>query len=210
MLTSETKDGVTPNLIDAAYAAAQASMSRTFSKAHNRFLGVVPKDFAIGAGLIASKVRFPVWRKANRDYLTVSGTVLVLTHECDIDAENERPFNDMALLCPLIPFDKAVLAIARSPEFNKKNTERLIGYFANVAAAKVNQLIYFPAIDGADFSRGALMYLNQISHTSRDQLTKDVAAWQGVLTSEAFIVLDEILRRHFLRPKADKLPFESR
>jgi hypothetical protein len=69
------------------------------------------QSLSLGAGLLFRGVRYPIYVEATYLFMTVRGMVYVLTHECDVDPNNIRPFNDDVLICPVIPlgdFDATV------------------------------------------------------------------------------------------------------
>jgi hypothetical protein len=57
----------------------------------------------LGAGLLIRDCVLAIPAEAEPRYATALGIALVLTHECDIDQSNERFFNDLVLVCPVIP-----------------------------------------------------------------------------------------------------------
>lgn len=69
-----------------------------------RFFGA-HSHLSLGRGVIYEGIRYPVFDPSTSKFLTVEGTIYVLTHECDVSQENSRPFNDDVLICPLMPFN---------------------------------------------------------------------------------------------------------
>ena len=49
---------------------------------------------ALGVGLLYDSVRYPLFDADSRLFDTVAGLVYVLTHECDVDLNNPRIFNE--------------------------------------------------------------------------------------------------------------------
>ena len=60
-------------------------------------------ELSLGAGLIYQDVIFPLFDNERGRFDTVQGLAYVVTHECDVDQANVRHFNDLILICPLIP-----------------------------------------------------------------------------------------------------------
>src|SRR5206468_2128251 len=67
-----------------------------------KFFGAVDQLDA-GVGLILNHVAYPVYNDDDADWDIAEGLVYVVSHECDIAPENDRPFNEAALVCPIIP-----------------------------------------------------------------------------------------------------------
>jgi hypothetical protein len=59
----------------------------------------------IGAGMIVRDCVVSTPHRTEMRFETGVGLGLVLTHECDADQQNERFFNDLVLVCPIIPLD---------------------------------------------------------------------------------------------------------
>ena len=58
----------------------------------------------LGVGLIYDQIPYAIFDKAEKLFDTVSGLVYVLSHECDVDPNNPRFFNDYVLICPIIDY----------------------------------------------------------------------------------------------------------
>lgn len=85
----------------------------------------------------------PLYDEGEKLFVTVMRPVYVLTHECDVDGANVRPFNDYVSFCPVIPL----------PLFLKRyqdkwaDAELLRRFLANVANRSVGRLMYVPPPD---------------------------------------------------------------
>jgi hypothetical protein len=53
-----------------------------------KYYGPIGPGLAIGVGLFYSNVRIPVYDAGRGIFLTTTASVLVLTHECDIEQGN--------------------------------------------------------------------------------------------------------------------------
>jgi hypothetical protein len=122
-----------------------------------RFFGSA-EGLHLGAGLIYENIRVPKLDEAENVFDTYEGRVLVLTHECDVEQGNVRPFNNYTLVCPIIAFDN--FAMSFQEEFGE---ERLLDFLGRLAARDIYRVIYLPHHDG--FPHGGLLYLNQITST---------------------------------------------
>lgn len=155
-------------------------------------------DLALGAGLIYDRILSPHFSTDERLFLTVKQPVYVITHECDVDPANDRPFNDYVSICPVIPL----------PAFLKRysekwpDREKLTSFLANVAQREVGRVIYLPPGPSV-LEHGALVYLNAIASTHISSFVdeKPIAA----LSEYGLRELDSALRNTILRPKAERL-----
>lgn len=153
-------------------------------------------QLALGAGLFYDKVLSPLYDEDEKLFVTVRRPVYVLTHECDVDPANARPFNDYVSFCPVIPLP---LFLRRYQE--KWADEQLLKRFlANVASRSVGRLVYVPPVGGL-LEFGGLVYLNNIDSTH-------VSAFEGLepfaaLSAYGLRELDMSLRHSLLREKAD-------
>lgn len=86
------------------------------------------------------------------------------THECDVDQNNVRHFNDLVVICPLIPLH--ALVEEYEPLFGEEQLKSLL-----VSAAKneVFRVFFLPPVpdllDVPALRGGALLYLNQLCST---------------------------------------------
>lgn len=179
---------------------AHEILSQNSSTDAGRFYGDTA-DLSLGVGLIFESIRCPVYDPQDRLFSTVEALVYVLTHECDVDQNNVRSFNDYAAICPLIPISTFL------PEYQTVyDANQLKGFLAAVAKRDVSRLIYFPPGPGI-LSHGALMYLNNIASTHIFEFNgrNPLAA----LSAYGLQVVDQMLENHLLRPKAERLSFEQ-
>jgi hypothetical protein len=165
------------------------------------FYGAAP-DTGVGAGLIYSKVIFPLFDLNNRVFDTVEGSAYVLTHECDVDAANNRHFNDHVVICPLIPLEDFVALY--EAEFGE---DKLRVFLTSLAKNEVVRVFFLPpAPQGAALLHGALLYLNQLCSAHISVFENDDAAALCALSSYALDRLDWKLQNLLFRPKVDTLP----
>lgn len=155
----------------------------------------------LGAGQIYDNVRYPLLDPAADHFNTVEGKVYILSHECDVDQRNTRPFNDLALIVPILPFEVWYSAFSRSFADQPDLVKSFLGH---VAKREVSRVFYFPASDER-LPYGGLIYLNQITHTRVSMLTNASATRICSVTAYGLEKVDQMLLQHFLRPKADRL-----
>jgi hypothetical protein len=128
-----------------------------------------------------------------------AGLVYVISHECDLDPENERLMNELAIVCPIMKMESFVAAA------EPLGDEFVSGFLSNLAARYVSRAVYLPPIaDALPF--GGMLYLNSISHTHISKLTNQETVAIGCVTSRGLFEIDMALERHLRRPKADTLP----
>lgn len=174
--------------------ALSIEVGRFYSQGHHLSLGV---------GKIYSGIRFPIYDVTACIFDTAEGVALVLTHECDIDAGNDRPFNDFLLVCPVIRFEVFVDDFSR-----KLGDERLRNFLVELGRRTISRVAYIPwGLD--DLPYGGLLYLNQISSTHVSAFGLTGVKVCGAATAYALIHIDHALTNHLLRPKAERLAFDG-
>lgn len=157
-------------------------------------------DLSLGVGQIFSDILFPIFNEKEKLFETAAGLVYILTHECDIDQANPRPFNTHLLICPIIDFREFV------DEFQAGHTEGdFISFLARLGRREVSRLIYIPHYL-PHLPYGGLLYLNRITHTHVNMFKNKNAKRICTLTNYGLMELDSALKNHLLRPKDEKLP----
>lgn len=157
-------------------------------------------QLSLGVGLVYRGVRYPLFNAVDQLFDTVEGLVLVLTHECDIDQDNNRPFNDYLVFCPIIPL--ADFLAEYTAHFSDEI--KLKSFLSNVAARNVSRLMYIPpGLKGLEY--GGLMYLNQISNSHISGFAQESSERLGSVAHYGLTQLDSHLFNHLWRPKADQL-----
>ncbi len=174
-------------------------VSRSWRGEPGRFYAPVG-NIALGKGCICSESVMALFDPARGLYRTAVGTAYILTHECDVDAENERPYNDDLLLCPLIGLEVFV-----EQYLEDHGPANLPNFLGNLGARRISRLVYLPPIAGL-FAFGAVMFLNQITH-ARAEVVRDRGALVCAVTAFGLREVEFALENHLLRPKADRLAF---
>jgi hypothetical protein len=166
-----------------------------------RFYGMY-SNLSLGAGLLYEGVRCPVFNQEDGLFDTIESTGYVITHECDVDANNDRNFNDHVLICPVIPVED--FAAEHLQEFG--DAEALRNFLAQVAKRLVSRVVYLPPIGG--LRHGGLIYLNNLAsaHVSSFEALRPFAC----VSAYGLQQVDQALTNHLLRPKSERLSFGDR
>jgi hypothetical protein len=158
---------------------------------------------SLGAGLLYADVAFPLFNDERGDFDTVQGLAYVVTHECDVDQDNVRHFNDLVIICPLIPLHALV------EEYEALfGEDQLKGLLVSAAKNDVFRVFFLPPVpdllDVPPLRGGALLYLNQLcsTHVSVFAQARAVCA----LSTRGIERLDWKLQNLLFRPKAESLP----
>lgn len=178
--------------------AAHHILSESLNYESGRFFsgGV---QLSLGVGKVYSGIRFPIYNEDSELFLTAEGIVYVLTHECDIDQNNIRPFNTHVLICPVHNFEIFV------EEYQKDHSEQeLVSFLSNLANRNVSRVIYLPLYDDL-LPYGGLLYFNQFANTHISAFRRDNANGIRTLTNYGLRIVDQMLQNHLFRPKTELL-----
>lgn len=180
--------------IEDAYKHVESASKSDFGRFFSPGTGV-----NIGKGVIHADAVYPVFELGSNQYITVSGVVYILTHECDIDTENQRDFNEDVLIAPIINLESLVEAYLES-----STAEQLTSFLTNLGSRNISRLVYVPPITER-MPYGGVIFFNQIAncHISTFEKTTLIAAVTGFGLNE----IDYMLENHLLRTKADRLAF---
>lgn len=187
---------------------------------HERALGIclkeLPTDPArfygpaaglpLGAGLILRDcpVAHPDINKLR--YETGLSVALVLTHECDVDQSNERVFNDLILVCPIIPlFDFC-------EEYESElGVGSWGGLLPHLARGDVFRAMYIPPprpeLSCPELEGGGILYFNHISACRVSWLNDLPSKMICSLSERGLRMLDLKLKTHLFREKPTALSF---
>lgn len=166
---------------------------------YGNFYGGVLGEQTLGVGQIFNNIRYPIFNSEDQVFDTVEGLVYILSHECDISADNVRPYNDYALVCPIINLEACIEHLRESLSY-----EELSSFLARLGRDEISRVSYFPPIAGS-FINGGIIYLNQVTHTHIS--TFEIEGVEGVtsLTANGLRIIDYKIANHLLRPKATNL-----
>lgn len=159
------------------------------------------EGLALGAGLILSNVEFPAYHPEEDRFVAWAGLALILSHECDLDQDNQRLLNDLALVCPVRKLD-ALVEMAAVAGYSDNALTTFLG---NLASRRVSRAMYMPPLPDV-LPYGGFIYLNQLTHTSVKRLSSDDAQTVTALSAYAMQSVDYVLLEHLFRDKADQLP----
>jgi len=166
---------------------------------YGNFYGGPQNHLSLGVGQIYNKIRYPMYDDEDSLYDTLEGMVYVLTHECDIDQKNERPFNKSAIICPILPLEHCLNSL--NAQLVDDDLRSFLGY---IGKDNVSRVTYFPAIKDY-LPHGGLIDLNQLSSTHVDAFTLDGSVRINALTASGLRILDYKITNHLLRPKSEKV-----
>ena len=182
--------------IGLAYAHVVASLNMDVGRFYQ------PGDsLTLGKGKIYRSVIFPLFDVEHTTFLTVRGIGLVLTHECDVDADNDRMFSDDALVCPIIPLENLVVELTA-----EISESQLVSFLTNLGARNISRLAYLPP-SSPDLPYGGVLFLNQITNTHVSVFSTVGASAICALSGFGLWEIEYLLENHLLRPKADRAAF---
>lgn len=153
---------------------------------------------SLGTGLIVSEVPFPYFNRSDGRFVVASGTVYVLSHECDLDPENDKVLGGYCLICPLLPVSD-LIGSATAADLSQNQVSAFLG---NLAARRISRFVYLPPL--VTFEHGAVLNLNQITSTSLTTMSNDHAL--AAVSVYGLNTIDMALENHLRRAKSEALP----
>lgn len=175
---------------------AHALISPYVSADVGKFYGSV-NNLSLGAGLIYPDIRIPEFNVAEQLFDTFDTNVYVITHECDVDPGNVRPFSDLVLVCPVI-----LLSDLIAEYIDEIGPTQIRAFLAAVGQRKISRVVYLPP--GPQHMRhGGFIYLNNIASTHISAFDKKVPIC--AVSQFGLKEVDMALTNHLLRPKAEWL-----
>lgn len=157
------------------------------------------EGISVGKGKLYDSVVYPFFDLNTGVFLTVEGLGYVLTHECDIDENNNRLFNTDVLICPIIPLQHLVEELMETLDHSQ-----IKSFLSNLGARNISRLIYLPTL-GAHLKYGGILYLNQITNAPVSLFSSGKARSIAAVTGYGLTIVDYSIENHLLRPKADRL-----
>lgn len=188
-----------PERIDPADLANQCEQLMPFAK-RGQFFGPAT-GMGLGSGIIVTNVAQPIYLPDVDAYGTGRGAALVLTHECDIDPENIRPFSDKALVAPIIRLEKYIESFGRNHGINDT-----ISLASHAAKGNTPRLFFLPRFgdDNSPLHFGGLIDFNYITSCGLQSLGRSPILC--ALSGYAISIIDKALHNHLFRPKVDSVP----
>jgi hypothetical protein len=157
------------------------------------------KNLGLGVGQIYSGIRYPFYNLEECVFDTLEGAGLVLTHECDVDQGNDRPYTEHLLFCPIIRFEDFIEEFSAT-----RNDQQLRSFLTNLGSQSISRVMFIPwGLN--DLPYGGLLYLNQIASTHISSFSPGKATLIGATTAYGLTRIDMTLTNHLLRPKEDQL-----
>lgn len=153
-----------------------------------------PDEIELGAGLIFENVRYPRYVPDSEVFATVEGLIYIVSHECDVNINNNRPFNDDIAIVPIIPFENFVedfLNVA-VPDGNQQSL------LQNLIHNNISRLFYLPPFPNRRFS--GVIFFNQIASTKLSAIKNSRVSRTISLSELGRRRLDYMLLNHFFRP----------
>ena len=157
------------------------------------------EGISVGRGKLYESVIYPLFDSDRGAFLTVEGLGYVLTHECDVDVNNNKLFNTDVLICPIIPLQDVIEELGQD-----LNHIQLVSFLTNLGARNISRLVYLPTL-GNCLEYGGVLYLNQITNAPANYFHDGHAKPIGALTGYGLNAVDYSIENHLLRPKADRL-----
>jgi hypothetical protein len=163
----------------------------------------------LGAGILLRECVMASPHEEEVRFETGVGLGLVLTHECDIDPNNDRFFNDLFLVCPIIPLDE----FCEECEENG-GTGAWGGILTQIVRDIVFRAVYLPPLTNPalcpEMEGGGIIYLNHVSSSRVAWVENPSGQAVCSLSAEGLRLFDAKLQNHILRPKDAALWFERR
>ena len=170
-----------------------------------RFYGPA-SGLPLGVGLLLRDCVMALPHSTEKLFETMLGIALVLTHECDVDQANERHFNDLVLVCPVIPLENFCEEMEQEGGAGAWG-----GILPQIAGDNVYRALYlppvYPSFNCPELEGGGIVYLNHIS-SCRVEWISDLPH-QAIcsLSAIGLRTFDFKLTNHLLREKAATLWF---
>jgi hypothetical protein len=164
-----------------------------------RFYGPA-EGFDLGAGIILDGVAYPLFDDREGEFTVVEGRIYLLSHECDIDPINAKPYSNHVVVCPIIPLEDAL-----TEYLNCHTSDEAGAFFGNIGKRIVERLVYIPTISHY-LPYGGILYFGSISHTHVDELTSDSVVKCAAVSSYGLRIIDNGIEQAFRKPKATGLP----
>jgi hypothetical protein len=160
----------------------------------------------LGAGILLRDCVIATPHPTEVRFETGVGLGLVLTHECDIDKNNKRHFNDLFLVCPIIPLDRFCARCELEEGLGSWG-----GILPQIASQNVHRVMYLPPMHNPqicpEMEGGGIIYLNHMSSCAVHWITDPPTQAVCSLTAESLRAFDAKLQSHLLRPKVAQLLF---
>lgn len=190
-----------------AYEAALKAALNAMTTDPDRFYGPAFR-LPLGAGILLRDCPLPVPDDTGPAYRTGLGHALVLTHECDIDPDNDRSFNDSVLVLPITPLD-----LFCEQYDMEHGAGAWGGLVPKIAGGEVFRLMYLPPVPAhiapSALSQGGIVNFNTIGSAPLPWLQHFGTQRVCSLSAIGLRFLDFKIETHLYRPKAVPLWFDQ-
>lgn len=165
-----------------------------------RFYGPA-SDLDFGVGLILSRLAYPTYVEDEQEFATVLGLAYIVSHECDIDPRNDRPFNDHAVICPIIP-----LEVVLQRYLAGRTDAQIRAFIDALAKSRVDRAAYIPTIADV-LPYGGILYFSALTSTHVHEFSCPEVSRTCAVSVPGLQYVDARLHQAILkRPKAQLLP----
>jgi hypothetical protein len=183
--------------------ATAHELLRSGHSSYDKFYGPVG-DLPLGVGLILSRVGYPLYLEEEENFATAEGMAYVVSHECDIDPDNDRPFNDRVLICPIIPLGDVI-----DIYLEDRTEDQTRSFIEALARQTVDRVAYIPEIADA-LPYGGILYFSALSSTHLLEVRREAVQMHCSVSGPGLQYVDHRLHQALLkRPKAVPLPLTS-
>lgn len=183
-------------------AKAHSIITQSYTLNHGKFYSS-GSGLNLGVGKIYNNVRYPHFSEHSNIFQTLRGMVYILTHECDVDQANKRPFNELLIVCPILKFENFC------QQFQAELDEStFISLMYRIARQEVSRVIYIPPYQN-QLAYGGFLYLNHMTSTHVQAFQIDNVDEVCAVTAYGLQSIDFALRNHLFRPKSEFLAFSN-
>jgi hypothetical protein len=158
----------------------------------------------LGSGLILKDCPVALPHPEEVRFRTALAFALVLTHECDVDPQNNRFFNDLVLVCPIITLEAFCESYKTSI-----GSDGLEQFLSSLASGNVFRAMYLPPPHKPQYTThlqaGGIINLNWISSCRVSWLPDIKNNAICSLSEPGHRALDIKIHNHFFREKPTRL-----
>jgi hypothetical protein len=170
-----------------------------------KYYASISQDSNLAVGQIFDGVRIAVYNEHDQVFDTREGMAYVLTHECDIDQDNQRPFNQQVLVCPIIELGSVLDNL--EPLMSQ---ERITNFLTDLAKDTISRVMFFPPINEHYLPYGGVLDFNNLSSLHISWFESGNTTRVRSLTGYSLPHVDMKITNHLLRPKADLMSLPLR
>lgn len=182
-----------------AYSIVQEHTVSNFGRFYGDFT-----QLDLGAGVIYSGIRIPIYDEDSALFGTYEGKVYVITHECDTSQDNKRPFNNDVIVCPIIPMESLIAEYIKIfPEASLRD------FLIAIARRTVFRVVFLPAFS-PDLEYGGFLVANRLVSTKVSAFQREGATKINAVSRFGLDEVDRSFQNVLFRPKDQALTFAPR